>query len=57
MLFECVNTKVKDARANVKGIGLQNAIRRLDLLYGYDYSLKILDGDEMYTVKLIIPSL
>ena len=57
VLFECVNTKVKDARANVKGIGLQNAIRRLDLLYGYDYSLKILDGDEMYTVKLIIPSL
>lgn len=37
------------------GIGLKNARRRLDLLYGNDYSLDILEQDRKFIVSLKIP--
>lgn len=57
VLFSCINTKASGPDVQVKGIGLENTMRRLDLLYGYDYSLVIEDCDDIYKVNLIIPSL
>ncbi len=37
------------------GIGLENAKKRLDLLFGNEYKLDIVENDEMFTVNLTIP--
>lgn len=37
------------------GVGLQNAIRRLKLIYGNEYELKIADGTEEYRLLLKFP--
>ncbi|WP_235689732.1 sensor histidine kinase [Fulvivirga lutea] len=42
----------KDEREYREGIGLNNVKRRLELLYGGAYDLKILDTDESYLVVL-----
>lgn len=55
--FSCVNTRQDLSAMTGKGIGLQNVRRRLDLLYGDRYSLFIDENDDLYKVKLIIPSL
>ena len=57
--FYCRNTKPENegAVSVPGGVGLENARRRLDLLYGSDYSLRIDDLDEEFIVVLIIPSL
>lgn len=45
-------------RRKVAGIGLENARKRLDLIYGTDgYSLDIRQEKESYTVQLVIPTL
>ena len=38
-----------------RGVGLTNVRKRLDLLYGQDYTLRIHDDAEIYTVELNIP--
>ena len=55
--FHCRNNKFHDDRAQKKpgGIGLANLRRRLELLYGGDFSLDIKDEDNLYTVNLTIP--
>lgn len=58
VLFCCDNTipverKNSDAAG---GLGLVNIRRRLDLLYGDEYSLKIIEDQNRYSVTLIIPS-
>ncbi len=53
--FECENPKPRRGReTNTGGIGLVNVRRRLDLLYGDDYSLELTDGDEVYKVTMEI---
>ena len=37
------------------GIGLENSKKRLDLLYGKDYELDIVENDEIFSVHLTIP--
>jgi sensor histidine kinase YesM len=37
------------------GIGLKNAARRLDLLYGSQYQLDLSEKDNEFTVSLKIP--
>jgi sensor histidine kinase YesM len=39
------------------GIGLENAKRRLDLMYGDKYQLDIVEAGDNFTVELIIPGL
>lgn len=58
IIFCCDNT-VPHTRSSVStgGVGLSNIRRRLDLLYGEDYSLRISQADDRYSVTLIIPSL
>lgn len=57
VIFTCFNTKPQSQHPAERGIGLQNVIRRLDLLYSDRYSLSIEDKEETYMVKLEIPGL
>lgn len=59
LIFGCVNSKKEEAQETnapqESGMGLSNVRRRLDLIYGNDYSLDITDGDNVYDVSLRIP--
>jgi two-component system LytT family sensor kinase len=53
--------KIENARSNLPvdltksgGIGLNNVRRRLDLIYGEDHSLQIIDGHDTFLVILKI---
>ena len=55
LLFHCQNSKPSiPVRNKVGGIGLANIRRRLELLYGEDYTLNIMDSKTSYTVNLNI---
>lgn len=53
-VFKIENTKNMSPDLTKGGIGLSNVRRRLELLYGDDHSLQILDGHETYLVVLKI---
>ena len=57
IMFSCDNT-VPHTCENVSagGVGLSNIRRRLDLLYGDEYSLRIRQDDDRHYVTLIIPN-
>ena len=56
ILFTCDNTiPHHKEKGEIGGVGLANVRRRLDLLYGEDYSLRISENDDIYSVTLIIP--
>ena len=56
ILFSCDNTLPKTNENSARGgVGLANVRRRLDLLYGEDYSLRINQNENTYSVTLIIP--
>lgn len=56
VLFNCNNTVPQNNKSQNKGgVGLSNVRRRLDLLYGEDYSLHINQRDNIHSVTLIIP--
>jgi len=57
LVFKIKNSKnpIKQKNNNhSKGIGLQNAKKRLDLIYPYKYILKIEDQKETYSVNLTL---
>ena len=56
IVFTCENTipQKKDNKV-IGGVGLSNVRRRLDLLYGDEYTLCIDNNDTVYSVRLIIP--
>ncbi len=52
------NSKHKTSTTEHSGIGMSNITKRLDLLFGNHYTLKIDDvHDDQYRVKLVIPIL
>jgi hypothetical protein len=55
LLFHCHNTK-SGVKHEYGGVGLTNVSKRLELIYGSDYSLDITDGEEDYDVLLNIPA-
>ena len=56
--FSCLNSKADTPVTKEKGgVGLANIRKRLDLLYGKDYTLSIEDTPEAYSVRLVIPYL
>ncbi len=56
VFFSCTNTIPVKKQADIEGgVGLSNVRRRLELLYGEDYSLHIDINDDIYSVTLIIP--
>ena len=54
LLFRCHNTK-SNVKHEYGGVGLNNVTKRLELIYGSDYTLEIDDKDDTYSVKLDLP--
>ena len=54
LLFNCRNSKAKEASQEKGGVGLSNVKKRLDLIYGDKYALDIQDGDNTYNIDLRI---
>jgi LytS/YehU family sensor histidine kinase len=54
--FECTNSFRRETNTDdlSKGIGLQNVIKRLKLIYHGAHSLSIKETDTLYSVKLNI---
>lgn len=55
LLFTCENSKHKESTEEHDGVGLANTRKRLDLIYGNDYTLDINDREDTYFVRLDIP--
>ena len=56
LTFEVTNSNIPNADHNAKGgIGIINSRKRLDLIYGDRYSLKINDTADEYYLRLSIP--
>jgi hypothetical protein len=56
LLFVIKNSKSEQTRADsFSGIGLENARKRLALLFGIHYHLDIIDTENLFTVNLSIP--
>ncbi len=53
--FECRNSKVEASKDKHGGVGLANVKKRLNLIYGANYTLNINDEADIYNVELIIP--
>ena len=53
--FSCRNSKAEKPNEEKGGVGLANVKQRLKLLYDNDYSLKIQDDSDIYSVQLTIP--
>lgn len=57
-VFTCSNSKAPESDDKaVGGIGLQNIKKRLELIYGKNYTLNIDDNAETYNITLDIPLL
>ena len=54
LIFHCRNTK-SNVKHEFGGVGINNVTKRLELIYGNDYSLDIQDEDTTYDVKLDLP--
>ena len=52
--FFCRNSKAENPNVEKGGVGLANVRKRLNLLYGQDYSLLIDDSTDEYSVELVI---
>ena len=55
LLFHCHNTK-SGVKHEYGGVGLNNVTKRLELIYGNDYSLDISDEEDNYDVRLDLPA-
>ena len=62
LLYQCRNSKRTNRRqlparkvSEASGVGLTNIRRRLDLLFGSNYTLDIDDGETEFLVKMDIP--
>ena len=59
LIFCCLNSKQKEAEQRItkqdSGVGLTNVKRRLDLIYGEQYTLEIKDEENTYKVQLSLP--
>ena len=54
LIFHTHNTK-SNAKHEFGGVGLNNVTKRLELIYGSDYSLDIKDEETTYDVTLDLP--
>ncbi len=55
LLFHCHNTK-SGVKHEYGGVGMTNVAKRLELIYGGDYSLDIKDEETTYDVLLNLPA-
>ena len=57
LTFWCKNKKKNGPKELSTGIGLDNTIKRLDMVYGIKYTINIIDETDFYTTELIIKKL
>jgi two-component system, LytTR family, sensor kinase len=59
LIFEVTNyiTSTSQTKTEHKGFGLQNLEKRLNLIYGTDYHMEIIEDKEKHIVKLYIKNL
>ena len=59
IVFHCRNSKNNISQSSVEesGVGIANARRRLELLYGNNFSLELQNETDTYSVRLVIPIL
>lgn len=57
LYFYCSNKKNPGFKEISTGIGLQNILRRLDIVYGSQYRYKVSDQADFYSTELIIDPL
>ena len=55
MHFSCRNSKGEKPNEEKGGVGLANIRKRLNLLYGHDYALRIKNDADVYSVELSLP--
>jgi LytS/YehU family sensor histidine kinase len=56
LLLVVKNSKADNNQKNdFSGIGIENTRKRLELLYGTNYHLEIIDNKDLFTVNLSIP--
>jgi len=56
MSFQVINSKTeKNKELGHSGLGLENTIKRLDLIYQDRYSLDLNEREDEFNVKLVIP--
>ena len=55
MHFTCRNSKGEKPNEEKGGVGLANIRKRLNLLYGRDYALRIKNDADTYSVELTLP--
>ncbi len=55
LCFTCRNSKAEKPNEEKGGVGLANVRKRLDLIYGQRYMLRINNDTETYTIELNIP--
>ena len=55
LVFNCRNSRIPKEEDHHGGVGLTNVKKRLDLIYGNDYTLDIKDEPDTYTIILTIP--
>ncbi|MDP3443208.1 MAG: histidine kinase, partial [Ignavibacteria bacterium] len=54
--FIIINSKAQNGfQKEDGGIGIENVVKRLDLLYAHNYKLELLDKEDVFTVNLSIP--
>src|SRR5574344_1269720 len=55
LYFSCQNSKHQESTKEQGGVGIVNTRKRLDLIFGENYSLEINNKNDNYEVKLDIP--
>ena len=55
LLFSCRNSIADTSNKEHGGVGLANVRKRLNLLFGHDYMLRIHDDSDIYSVELNMP--
>ena len=53
--FQCRNSRIPETEDQHGGVGLQNFKKRLELIYGKNFTLNINDQPDSYEVQLTIP--
>ena len=56
VLFTCRNSRLPDTADSHGGVGLANARKRLQLIYGNRYTLDITPSEREYSVRLRLPA-
>jgi hypothetical protein len=56
VVFHCANSRHDTRMEEKSGIGMENVRRRLKLLYGSDFTLKIDETSDIYDILVVIPT-